>query len=225
MSLTAEHFAAVQVDKFCRAILGAPITTEQQTMKLTSAHKFGATKKSRRKEQARVQTVILPLVCFVAGVVVTVLWFQFGPEHHAENSKSQTSTPPVSEQPAERPINPNRPARPFTPSHPPVNSSAIEEVKQAVPNYASVSLADGIQALREAALKKFTAATKDTDIQIKQARQQLIEAQKSQSAPQQASSRKHLQQVQAEAAEKLQDIAGELQTQIAALKQLKGTAQ
>lgn len=119
-------------------------------------------------------------------------------------------------------INASRPPRPYVPSHPPVDATAIAEVKQAIPNFASVSLADGEQILREAALKKFTAAAKDMDIQVKQAQEQLVQAENGQSAAVQQAARKHLQQTQAEQTEKLQQIAAHLQAQIAALKQLKG---
>lgn len=194
-------------------------------MKLPSADRVDITQKSFASMQAGVRIPILPLISFLLGVWVTVLWFQFGPDRHVEKSNSQASSAQMNSTPAsEQPINQNQPSRPYVPSHPPVDSTIIEKVRQAIPNYASVSLADGIQILREAALKQFTAASKDTDARVKQARQQVIQAQK-ESAADLAAARKHLQEVQLAAAEKLQQIAAELQTQIAALKQLKGTTQ
>jgi hypothetical protein len=195
-------------------------------MKLASAHRVGGARKLLTGKQAQVRVAILPLISFLLGIVVTVLWFQFGPNHQVEKTNlSLENTRPAAEQPVEPAITPNRPSRPFVPSHPPVDSTTLEAVKQAIPNYASVSLADGIQTLREAALKQFTAMTKEMDAQVQQAQQQLIQAEKSQSATEQQAARKHLQDTQAAAAEKIQQIAAELQTRIAALKQLKGTTQ
>ncbi|MGA9780262.1 MAG: hypothetical protein ACLPRE_10085 [Limisphaerales bacterium] len=191
-------------------------------MKLTSANKVGSAQESSACEQAQVRIVILALVCFLLGVVVTAFWFHLTKKPNAEISSSQTSGQPDAGQPAEQAINVNPPPRPFVAGHLPVDSSTIEEVKQAIPNFVSVSLEDGTQILREAALKQFAAAAKEMDAQVKQAQQQLSQAENGQSAATQQAARQHLQQIQAQAAEKLQQIAARLQTQIAALKQLKG---
>ncbi len=194
---------------------------KRHAMKLTPANKVVFPGKSQTKEQAQVRIVILVLVSFLLGVAATAFWFHLATKHNADILSSQTTDQSNNQQPAAPAINVNPPARPFIASHPPVDSSTIEEVKQAIPNFASVSLADGTQILREAALKQFAAAAKEMDTQVKQAQEQLVQAKNGQSAAEQQAAVKHLQQTQAEQTEKLQQIAAQLQTQIAAFKQLK----
>jgi hypothetical protein len=174
------------------------------------------------REQARVRIVILALVSFLLGVAATAFWFHLAAKHNAEDLSSQMNGEQNGQQPAEQAINANPPTRPFVASHPLVDPAAIEDVKQAIPNFVSVSLEDGTQILHEAALKQFAAAAKEMDVQVKQAQEQLIQAESGQSATEQQAAMKHLQQTQTEQAEKLQQIAAQLQIQIAALKQLKG---
>jgi hypothetical protein len=195
---------------------------KRHAMKLTPANKVAFSGKSKAKEQAQVRIVTLALVFFLLGAAVTAFWFHFASNRNAENSSSQVTGQENSPPPAEQVINANPPARPFVASHPPVDAATIEEVKQAIPNFASLSLADGTQILREAALRQFATAAKEMDTQIKQAQEQLVQAQNGQSVAEQQAAVKHLQQTQAEQTEKLQQIAAQLQTQIAALKQLKG---
>ena len=102
----------------------------------------------------------------------------------------------------------------------PVARAAVEDVKRALPNYASLSVDQGTEILREAALKKYAAAAQELQSQVTEAQEELKQAQSQSPADQQAAMT-HLQQVQAEQSQKLQQIAGQLQTQIAALKQLK----
>jgi len=165
---------------------------------------------------------MLALASFLLGVAATAFWFHLTPKPDAESSSSQTAIEPDTRQPAEPAVNVNRSPRPLVANHPPVDAAAIEQVKEAIPNFASVSLEDGTQILREAALKQFMATTKEMDAQVKQAEQQ---AKDSPSTAEQETARKHLQQIQAAGTEKLQQIAARLQTQIAALQQLKGAAQ
>lgn len=98
------------------------------------------------------------------------------------------------------------------------DSTLIEEVKRAIPNLASISVADGAQILRETALRDFKTAAAD---QVKEAEQRLTEAQNGKSEAEQQAAMKHFQQVQAEQTEKLKQIAARLQAQIATLKQIK----
>ena len=102
----------------------------------------------------------------------------------------------------------------------PVAPAAIEDVKRALPNYASLSVDQGTEILRQAALKKYAAAAQELQSQVAQAQAELSQAESKSPADQQAAI-KHLQQVQAEQSQKLQQIGGQLQTQITALKQLK----
>ncbi len=191
-------------------------------MKVAPTHKVGFLRNPTASEHAQVRIVILALVCFLLGVGVTAFWFHLTTKPNADISTSETSAEPDAGQPAAQAINTNPPPRPFVANHPPVDAATIEEVKQAIPNLASVSLEDGTQILRAAALKQFAAAAKEMDVQVKQAQAQLGQAENNQSAAEQQAAMKHVQQTQAEQTEKLQQIAMHLQAQIAALKQLKG---
>jgi hypothetical protein len=171
--------------------------------------------------------VILALVSFLLGVVATTFWFRFSSNSNpaAESMSSQSSNGgnlPDNQQPAGPPPGANSPARTFVETPVPVGPAAIEDVKRALPNYASLSVDQGTEILREAALKEYAAAAQELQSQVAQAQAELNQAASKSPADQQAAM-KHLQQVQAEQSQKLQHIAGQLQTQIAAWKQLKGT--
>ena len=189
-------------------------------MKSALANKVVSAQKPRLGERAQVRIIMLALVSFLLGVAATAFWFHFAASRPAENSSSQTNDQPATEQP----VNATAPVQPFVASHPPVDAATIAAVKQAVPDYTSLSLEDGTQILRAAALKQFAAAAKEMDAQVKQAQEQLVQAESNQAAAGQPAALKHLQQTQVEQTEKLQQIAAQLQAQIAALKQLKGVA-
>lgn len=193
-------------------------------MKLTPASKVAFSKQPQPKEQAQVRIIILVLVSFLLGAAVTALWFHLAPNRNVENSSTEVNGQagqPDNQPSDETAVTAKPPARPFVASHPPVDAGTIEGVKQAIPDFASVSLADGEQILREATLKKFEQAAKDMAAQVRQAQQQISQAQNSGSPDEQLAARIHLQQVQAQGTEQLQQIAAQLQTEIAALKQLK----
>lgn len=107
---------------------------------------------------------------------------------------------------------------------PPTDAAAIEEVKRALPNFASVSVEEGTRILREAALKDFKAAADEIEVQVKEAQERLSQARNGGSEAEQQAAMKHLEQIQAEQAEKIKQIAARSQAQIEALRQLKGTA-
>jgi hypothetical protein len=106
----------------------------------------------------------------------------------------------------------------------PADTAAIEEVKRALPNLASLSVEDGTRILREAALKEFKAAADEMESQVKDARQRLSEAQSSGSEAGQQAAMKHLQEIQAEQTKRIEQIAAKSKAQIEALQQLKAPA-
>ncbi len=111
-------------------------------------------------------------------------------------------------------------ARPVVSSPKQVDPAIIAEVKRAVPNLESVSLADATQTLRVATLKQFAEAAEAMDRAVKTAEAGIEKAQSGSEADRQAAV-KQLQQVQAEHTEKLKQITAHLQAQIAALQQMK----
>jgi hypothetical protein len=102
-----------------------------------------------------------------------------------------------------------------------MDPAIIAGVKQNLPNYESMSLDEGENALRAAALKDFGAAAKEMADQVATAQQRLEATQSGQSTDEQQTAMKQLQETQAAEAEKLKIIAARLQAQIAALKTLK----
>ena len=105
-----------------------------------------------------------------------------------------------------------------------VDPAAIEQVKQLLPNFASVPAEDGARVIREAGLKEFTAAAGELETQVKEAQERLRQAQNGTVETEQQAAMKHLQQVQAEGAEKLKAIAARSQAQVQAFQKLKATA-
>jgi hypothetical protein len=102
-----------------------------------------------------------------------------------------------------------------------VNAAAVEAVKKQVPDYASISLEDGENILRAEALKEFQAAAAQMNEQMTTAQQRLQDAQNSQSVADQQAAMKNVQDLQLTGANKLKEIAANLQAQIAALQSLK----
>jgi hypothetical protein len=179
--------------------------------------------KSRRAEQGSVRTVLLVFISFFLGVAVTAFWFHHPAGGNETNVVSQAAVPQPSVESPDIPPEPRPlpPAPPPSANPQPMDPAIVEEVKKLVPNFASISLADGENILRAAALKDFAAAAADMDAQIKTAQQQLQDAQNGQSAGDQQAAMKHVQDTQSTATEKLKDIAARLQAQIAALQSLK----
>jgi len=116
------------------------------------------------------------------------------------------------------------PTRPATAVASEPDAAALEDVRRAIPNLASLSVEEGTRILRESALSEFKAAASEMEIQTAEAQQRLGRAQNGGSAADQQAALKQLQQLQAEQTEKLRQIAGRLQTRISALEQLKGAA-
>jgi len=104
------------------------------------------------------------------------------------------------------------------------NATAVQEVKALIPNLAAVSVQQGKEILRDAAFNDFTAATKEMQVQVKEAEQRLVQAHNGGSDAEQQAAMKHLQEVQAEQTEKLKQIAGRSKTQIDTFQQLKAAA-
>jgi len=109
---------------------------------------------------------------------------------------------------------------------PPKMAAAVtEDLKQLIPNFESVSLADGTRILRDAALKESGEAVKNSQAQLKEAQQQLSQAQNGGTEADQQAAMKHLQEVQNAQSEQLRQIAAKSRIQIEALRALKGAGQ
>lgn len=191
-------------------------------MKPASASKiYSSNQQPRTGERASVRIVLLTLISFLLGVAATAFWFHLAAKRNGENPFFQTGAQSSAEQAAAPASNAQSPPQPSAAPGLPVDPAAVAEVKNAIPNFASISVDDGTRILRQAALNDFAAAAGEMDVQVKKAQQQLSEAENGQSAAEQQAAMKQLQQTQTAATEKLQQIAARLQAQIAALKKLK----
>lgn len=178
---------------------------------------------SRTNEQASIRIVLLALVSFFLGVAATAFWFHLGATRNAQNPVIQAGVQSSTGESALPAANAGSPAQPVVATPLPVDPAAIAEVKRTIPNYASLSVDEGTQILRQAALKEFAGAAKEMESQVAKAQADLSEAENSKSASDQQAAMKRLQQTQMAQTEKLQQIAAQLQAQIAALKQMKLT--
>ncbi len=104
---------------------------------------------------------------------------------------------------------------------PRIDAAIIDEVKRKVPNLETVSLDEGSQLLRDAAVTDMKAALADTDAKIHEAEQRLTQAQAGGSDADKQAALKNLQQAQAAQTAKLKQIADRTAAQVEALKQLK----
>jgi hypothetical protein len=105
-----------------------------------------------------------------------------------------------------------------------VNTTAVQEVRALIPDIAGVSLQAGTQILQDAAYKEFTTAAKEMQAQAKEAEQRLAEARKNGTDAERQAALQHLQQLQAQQAEKLKEIAARSRAQIQTFEQLKAAA-
>jgi hypothetical protein len=106
-------------------------------------------------------------------------------------------------------------------STPQMDAAVVAEVRRAIPNLDSVSLADGKQTLRAAAFKDIMETMDEIQRRVNEAQQRISQAQKNGSDAEQQAALKQLQQVQGEQTEKLKQWAARLEAQINALQQLK----
>jgi septal ring factor EnvC (AmiA/AmiB activator) len=188
---------------------------------MKSANLFYSAAKRRASEGASVRIILLAAISFLMGVAATAVWFHLTAKRMVLNSNQAGAPSAVqSAAPAAPSAGVNSSAQLSAEKPSPVAPADIEEVKRALPNYASLSLNEGTEILRQTALKNFAAATQEMQNQIAKAQEELSQAESKSPADQQAAM-KHLQQVQEEQTQKLQEIARRLQAQIDALKSLK----
>jgi hypothetical protein len=103
----------------------------------------------------------------------------------------------------------------------PVDPATLAEVKRQVPNFASISLAEGTRILRESAFNDFKAAMSEMESQLIEAQQRLARAQEAKVEADKQAALRELQGLQAEQAAKLRDISVRSSTQVEVLRQLK----
>jgi len=107
---------------------------------------------------------------------------------------------------------------------PPADSAATDEVKQAIPNFTSVSVEEGTRILREVALRNFKETVAAMEAQVALAQDSLSLARNGGSEAERQAAARQLQEIQAEQTEKLRQIAARSAARVEALRQLKEAA-
>lgn len=102
-----------------------------------------------------------------------------------------------------------------------IDLAAVESVKQKLPDYAALSLAEGNEALRNAALADFAQVKFEMEARVKEIQDRILLAQEQHAAGAEQAATEELLKLQSEATEKLKQIALSSHAQIAALAQLK----
>ena len=97
----------------------------------------------------------------------------------------------------------------------------MAKVKRTLPNFESLTVDQGAEILRRAALKELASTATEMQNQIAKAELELNNAKNGKSAAEQQSAIQHLRQIETEQAAKIQQIAANLQLELAALEQLK----
>src|SRR6266567_1289808 len=103
----------------------------------------------------------------------------------------------------------------------PPDAAVVAEVRRLIPELGSVSLEEGKQILRDAALEEIKEATDERQRRVKEAQHRITQAQNSSSTAEQQAALKQLQQVQAEQTETLKELAARAEARIQALEQIK----
>jgi len=177
-------------------------------------------------QQGRASVVLLVAVSFALGITVGVFSIRRTDRGaisaDRESGGNQAGTLSVETNATVKPLtSPAKAAAPPFASAAAFDAADIEEVRRAVPNFTALSLEEGTRVLRQKALEEFSTVAREMESQVKEAQQRLGEAQRGNSGAEQQAAMKHLQQVQAEQAEKLKAIAARAQARIAALESLK----
>jgi hypothetical protein len=101
------------------------------------------------------------------------------------------------------------------------SAEATSDVNRLIPNMNAISLEEGVRILQDASMKDLATAGAEMENQIKAAQQAANEARQGKSEAEQQAAMKHLQQVQLEQADKIKQVAAQLQARLAIFQQLK----
>jgi len=174
--------------------------------------------------QSGIQILLLAAICIILGFAAGAWWVHHastptpvstGNDSTSATSGQQTVAPPDSPEIAPQRVRaPGPPPKPAAPA-------TIEDVKRLVPNYASVSLDEGIRALRAKSITEYLDAMKEIESQLKSAQERLTQAQNGGTDAEQQAAMKQLQQVQASQTARIQEIAAKNQAQLEAFRQIK----
>jgi len=173
-------------------------------------------KSGRDHGQAALRAVLLAALCLGVGFGLGSFWHSRRAQRGGVIAGDETTAGANSEGSA-----PAAAATLLPEPAMPLDLAVVAEVKRRIPNLASVTLEQGSQILRAAALQDLQAAMSRMEPQLKQAEQEVARMEAAQSETGKQAALKELQRLQAEQAGKLGELAARSTLQIEALRQLK----
>jgi hypothetical protein len=171
----------------------------------------------RNHAQVGIRTLLVGVLCLFIGLALGALWQSHRAQPSTVNTKGKAPGQELGTPPA-------GPTAVLQGLEAPVDPSIIAEVKRQIPNFASVTLEDGSQILRQAALKDLQAALSQMEGQFKEAGQRVARTEDTKSETEKQAALKELQRLQAEQAAKLSEFTTRSSAQIEALRQMKELA-
>jgi len=171
--------------------------------------------------QAGIRTLLVAALCLFIGFGLGGLWHSRRTQRNAVNTEAETPREDAGRlsagttavlQSVQAPVQ----IKP--------DPAIVAEVKRQIPDFASVSLEEGSQILREAAVKDLQAALNQSVGQLKEAEQRVARMEAAKSETEKQAALKDLQRLQAEQAAKLREFTTRSSAQIEALRQMKESA-
>ena len=104
------------------------------------------------------------------------------------------------------------------------SSEIVNSIKRLIPDVSTTTPEQADQIFHAEFLKEYTEAGKDMETAIQAAQQKVVQAENNGSADELAAARKNLLQVQLDQAEKMKQIAADLQTRLAVFQQMKAAS-
>ena len=175
----------------------------------------------RNHAKAEIRTLLVATVCLLLGFGLGGLWHSRRTQPSVVNTEKETPREDAGTPSAGTTAAPQSAPAPFQSKFDP---GIIAEVKRLIPNFVSVSLEEGSQIIRQAALKDLQAALSQMDGQLKEAGQRVARMEDAKSETEKQAALKDLQRLQAEQAAKLREFTIRSSVQIEALRQLKELA-
>jgi hypothetical protein len=169
--------------------------------------------------QATLRTVIGAALCLGIGFGLGGLWHSRRVQRGGVSTEGANAAAVNPEAPA-----PATPATTSPVAAVPPDPAIVAEVKRELPDFASVSLAEGSQVLRRAALRDLQAALSQIEPQLKEAEQQVARMEEAKSETGKQTALKELQRLQAAQAAKLSEFTTRSSAQIEVLQQLRESA-
>jgi hypothetical protein len=171
----------------------------------------------RNHAQAGIRTLLVGVLCLFIGLALGALWQSRRAQRSAVNTEGKAPGQDVGTLSA-------GPTAVLQRLEASVDPAIIAEVKRQIPNFASVSLEEGSQVLRQAALRDLQAALSQMEGQLKEAEARVAQMEETKAETGKQAALKDLQRLQAEQAAKLSEFTTRSSAQIEALRQMKELA-